>query len=583
MYQEKEMQKVLKQVFGFEQFRPNQKEIIDAVMSGKDCLAVLPTGAGKSLTFQIPALMRNGVTFVISPLVSLMKDQVDQLKKLGISAAYINSSLNFVELRRTLAMTANQKFKLVYIAPERIHSRSFQFVYNHLLKKQSIALLAVDEAHCLSHWGHDFRPSYRQIKELRKYNNIPVLAVTATATQKVRDDITRELKFDNKALLQIGILDRPNLKYSVKQVLKKENSLIEFLKDKHEKKGIIFCSTRKSVEIVYSLCRKFNPNVGSYHGGLSDSDRKRVQENFCKGNLKWIIATNAFGMGVNLPDLRFVLHFEMPGSMEQYIQETGRAGRDGKKAECLMLYSLSDRKIHEFFIANSQPDSFVTQHLMDFFNRQEYPLELTDQELRDKLSSISEKLEGRKLLRYLQLLEDLSMISWVTKGNIKSYSLNDKFDLSKLPLGILDNKTNEAKRKLDLMEGFCLQSTCLRASLQHYFQTNPTICGNCSHCLDEHQIRIDSAGPVAQEIYAALKTHPMRYGISTIAELLCGGRSQALFDRNLHGCDHYGVLSDYSQIEIKEFITKLVHKGAISRSNDDFPKIGLPKIRNQLI
>ena len=578
MSQEKEMRKVLNDVFGFDQFRPNQKEIIDAIMDGKDCLAVLPTGAGKSLTFQIPALMKPGVTFVISPLVSLMKDQVDQLNKLGIPAAYINSSLPFAELRKILAMTANQKFKLVYIAPERIHSRSFQFVYNHLLSKQAIALLAVDEAHCLSHWGHDFRPSYRQIKELRTSNNIPVLAVTATATQKVRDDITRELQFNDNALLQIGMLDRPNLKYSVQQVLKKEDSLINFLKNKQNTKGIIFCNTRKSVQMVHSLCSKFNPNVESYHGGLSDIDRKRVQENFCKGKLKWIVATNAFGMGVNLSDLRFILHFEMPGSMEQYIQETGRAGRDGNDAECLILYSLSDRKIHEFFITNSQPDSFVTQHLTEFFKRQQYPLELTDQELRDRLSSISEKLEGRKLLRYLQLLEDLSMISWVTKGNRKVYSLNEKFDLSKLPLGILDNQTNEAKRKLDIMEDFCLQSTCLRASLQRYFQTNPTKCGNCSHCLDEHQNRVDSDGPVAQEIYAALKTHPMRYGISTIAELLCGGRSQALFDRNLHDCDHYGVLSDYSQIEIKEYITRLVHKGAISRSNDDFPKIGLPGI-----
>ncbi len=576
MQQEQEMQKVLKEVFGFEQFRPNQKEIIDAVMTGKDCLAVLPTGAGKSLTFQIPALLRHGVTFVISPLVSLMKDQVDQLKKLGISAAYINSSLSFGELRKTLAMTANQKFKLVYIAPERIHSRSFQFVYNHLLKKDSVALLAVDEAHCLSHWGHDFRPSYRQIKELRKSNNIPVLAVTATATQKVRDDIIRELKFDHKALLQIGTLDRPNLKYSVKQVLKKEDSLIEFLKDKQENKGIIFCSTRKSVEMVHSLCKKFNSNVGSYHGGLTDNDRKKVQDRFCRGKIKWIIATNAFGMGVNLPNLRFILHFEMPGSLEQYIQETGRAGRDGKKAECLILYSLSDRKIHEFFITNSQPDPFVTQHLIEFFKRQKYPLELSDQELRDKLSSIDEKLEGRKLLRYLQLLEDLSTLSWVTKGNVKVYSLNDKFDASDLPIGTLDKKTNEAKRKLDQMEDFCLQNTCLRTSLQQYFHTNPTQCGNCSHCLNEHQSRVDSDGPVAQQIYAALKTHPMRYGISTIAELLCGGRSQALFNRNLHDCDHYGVLSDYSQIEIKEYITRLVHKGVISRSNDDFPKIGLP-------
>ncbi len=576
--QQEKMQLILKEVFGFERFRPNQKEIIDAVMTGKDCLAVLPTGAGKSLTFQIPALLKPGVTFVISPLVSLMKDQVDQLKKMGISAAYINSSLSFAELRKTLTMTANQKFKLVYIAPERIHSRSFQFVYNHLLKKESIALLAVDEAHCLSHWGHDFRPSYRQIKELRKSNNIPVLAVTATATQKVRDDITRELQFNNNALMQIGMLDRPNLKYSVKQVLKKEDSLLEFLKNKQKSKGIIFCSTRKSVEMVSSLCRSFNPSVASYHGGLSDYERKKVQDNFFRGKLNWIVATNAFGMGVNLANLRFVLHFEMPGSIEQYIQETGRAGRDGKKAECLILYSLSDRKIHEFFIANSQPDPYVSQHLIEFFEKQQYPLELSDQELREKLSSIDEKLEGRKLLRYLQLLEDLSMLSWVNNGRNKVFSLNDKFDAYKLPLGVLDDKANEAKRKLDLMEDFCLQESCLRESIQQYFQTNPTQCGNCSYCLNEHQIRVDSNGKVAQQIYAALKTHPMRYGISTIAELLCGGRSQALFDRNLHDCDHYGVLSNHSQIEIREYITRLIHKGVISRTNDNFPKIGLPRM-----
>tara|TARA_Y100000589_G_scaffold204748_1_gene193183 strand:+ start:766 stop:2502 length:1737 start_codon:yes stop_codon:yes gene_type:complete len=578
MQQENNMQLILNKVFGFKEFKPNQKEIIDAVMSGNDCLAVLPTGAGKSLTFQIPALLKPGVTFVISPLVSLMKDQVDQLKKVGISAAYINSTLSFVELRKTLTMTANQRFKLVYIAPERIHSRSFQFVYNHLLKKESIALLAVDEAHCLSHWGHDFRPSYRQIKELRKSNNIPVLAVTATATQKVRDDITRELQFNNNAVIQIGMLDRPNLKYSVKQVLKKEDSLIEFLKNKQKRKGIIFCATRKSTKMVYSLCQSFNPSVGIYHGGLSDYDRRKVQDNFFKGKLNWIVATNAFGMGVNLSNLRFILHFEMPGSIEQYIQETGRAGRDGKNAECLILYGLSDRKIHEFFIANSQPDAYISKHMIEFFERQEYPLELSDHELREKLSSIDEKIEGGKLLRYLQLLEDLSMISWVNKGQKRVFSLNAQFDALQLPMGVLDDKVNEARRKLDLMEDFCLRESCLRESIQQYFQTNPTECGNCSHCLNEHQIRVDSKGPVAQQIYAALETHPMRYGISTIAELLCGGRSQGLFDRNLHDCDHYGVLSGHSQIEIREYITRLIHKGAISRTNDNFPKIGLPRI-----
>lgn len=575
---EKDPTAILRRIFGFQTFRPTQKEIIDDILTGHDCLAVLPTGAGKSLTFQIPALIKDGVTFVVSPLVSLMKDQVDHLNRMGIPASYINSSLAFSDLRRTLAMVANNKFKLVYIAPERINTRSFKFVYQHLLKKNLVSLIAVDEAHCLSQWGHDFRPSYRQIKELRESNKVPVLAVTATATQQVREDIIRELKFSDLAKTHTGLLDRPNLKYSVQQVLKKEDALVQFLKHRRNNKGIIFCATRKSVDLVSDFCKKLCKSVAKYHAGLQDNERKKVQESFIEGKTQWIVATSAFGMGVNLPDLRFVVHYEMPGSIEQFMQETGRAGRDGLNSECLVLYSLSDRKIHEFFISNSQAEPFVVQHLMDFFQHQEYPLNLSDQQLREHVSAVEEYLNGRNLLRYLQILEDMSFITWVNDiNNQRSYSLNTNYDPIKSSLDLLELKSSEARRKLDLMENFCLQESCLRKSLQEYFNTEPTNCGNCSHCLDEFKETVDTAGPVVQQIYAALKTHPMRYGISTIAELLCGGRSQSLFDRNLHDCDHYGVLSEYSQIEIRGLITRLVHKGEISRTNDEFPKIGLPR------
>lgn len=578
MNKEKKPSTILREVFGFQTFRPTQKEIIDDILTGHDCLAVLPTGAGKSLTFQIPALIKNGVTFVVSPLVSLMKDQVDHLNRLGIPASYINSSLPFPDLRRTLAMVANNKFKLVYIAPERINTRSFKFVYQHLLKKNLVSLLAVDEAHCLSQWGHDFRPSYRQIKELRQSNNVPILAVTATATQQVRDDIVRELKFSDTAKTHTGSLDRPNLKYSIQQVLKKEDSLLKFLKSRQNDKGIIFCATRKSVDLVSNLCKKLCKSTSKYHAGLQDNERKKVQEDFIEGKIRWIVATSAFGMGVNLPDLRFIVHYEMPGSIEQYMQETGRAGRDGLNSECLVLYGLSDRKIHEFFISNSQPEPFVVKHLIDFFQTQEYPLNLSDKQLREQVSAVEEHLHGRNLLRYLQILEDISLITWVNDiNNQRSYSLNTNYDSIPTSLNLLELKSSEAKRKLDLMENFCLQESCLRKSLQEYFDTEFTDCDNCSHCLNEFKETVDTVGPVAQQIYAALKTHPMRYGISTIAELLCGGRSQSLFDRNLHDCDHYGTLSEYSQTEIRGLITRLVHKGEIFRSNDEFPKIGLPR------
>ena len=355
-----EAKKLLKQYFGYDEFRQGQEQLIEAALNGQDVLGIMPTGAGKSLCYQIPALMMDGITLVISPLISLMKDQVGTLNQAGIHAAFLNSSLTQGQYHTALKYAMQGRYKIIYVAPERLETEGFiNFALNSGVK---ISMLAVDEAHCVSQWGQDFRPSYLKILEfLKKLPYRPVLtAYTATATAEVRDDIMDILNLRDPFVLTTGF-DRENLYYAVKRPRDKYRELLSYLKEKEEKmpgsSGIIYCLSRKNVEEVCYQLREDGFSVTRYHAGLSDEERKENQENFIYGKRQIMVATNAFGMGIDKPDVRFVIHYNMPKNMESYYQEAGRAGRDGLPAECILLYAGQDVITNQFFIENMAQES----------------------------------------------------------------------------------------------------------------------------------------------------------------------------------------------------------------------------------
>lgn len=371
--------------FGLEGFRPGQRNVIDAIMAGKDTLCIMPTGGGKSLCFQLPTIAREGVTIVISPLIALMKDQVDSLVATGIPATFINSSIAPAEQQSRITGMTNGEYKLVYIAPERLRSSSFM----RAIQTTQIQLLAVDEAHCISQWGHDFRPDYARLGRFRKrLGNPQTVALTATATRLVQDDIAKILELDNPVSFVTGFA-RSNLALRVKAPngnAEKDNQLIEFLKS-HDGCGIIYASTRKNCEhLVELLEHEIKREITFYHAGLPPETRQSVQEKFMAGEIEVIVATNAFGMGIDKSDLRFVIHYNLPGSIEAYYQEAGRAGRDGKPSECLMLYSFQDKFIQEFFIDNSYPSRETIKEVYQYLcGIPADPIETTLQEIKDEL------------------------------------------------------------------------------------------------------------------------------------------------------------------------------------------------------
>ena len=338
---------VLKKYYGYKAFRPGQEKIIHSLMTGHDTVAIMPTGAGKSICFQVPVLLLPGITLVISPLISLMKDQVDALAEQGIAGTYINSSLTASETTRRLTAVAAGRYKLVYVAPERLSTDYFQAV----LDKIDISMVAVDEAHCLSQWGHDFRPSYRQLAPfIASLPKRPLLsAFTATATPAVKDDIIDLLHLKNPAV-HISGFDRPNLYFSVLRGEDKAKFIVNYVKTHGEQSGIIYASTRKEVDAVYELLRKKKVAVGRYHAGLSEKDRSQSQDEFLYDNLQVMVATNAFGMGIDKSNVRYVIHYNMPKNIESYYQEAGRAGRDGEPGECLLLFGPQDTMTQKFLI-----------------------------------------------------------------------------------------------------------------------------------------------------------------------------------------------------------------------------------------
>jgi ATP-dependent DNA helicase RecQ len=347
------LEKELEKYFSFANFRPGQKEIVESIISGKDVVALMPTGGGKSLCFQLPAILGGNISIVISPLIALMQDQVDALNARGISAAYINSSLDQYEIAERFNDIENGKTKIVYIAPERFGNREFQ----KLFSKLDVYLLAVDEAHCVSQWGHDFRPDYLAVKEyIAMLPKRPIVAAfTATATPEVKDDIIERLALKDPAVFVRGF-DRPNLKFFVRENLRKKERIDEALRivKSLDGSGIIYAITRKETEAVAKFLKENGVKAAAYHAGMAGDKRSKIQNDFMENKFKVIVATIAFGMGVDKADIRFVIHVGMPSSPEGYYQEAGRAGRDGENAYCILLHSKSDVSLHHFFIMSNK-------------------------------------------------------------------------------------------------------------------------------------------------------------------------------------------------------------------------------------
>jgi ATP-dependent DNA helicase RecQ len=393
----------LRQSFGYPGFRPGQERAIASILSGRDTLVVLPTGGGKSLCYQVPALMTPGLTVVVSPLISLMKDQVDALHARGLPAAFINSTLTSSQVSDRLAKAGRGDIKMLYVAPERFDAGSTA----ERLRAMGVSLLAVDEAHCISEWGHDFRPSYLRMRDVReRLGAPPTMALTATATPEVRRDIATQLALENPTIIVTGF-DRTNLHYHViptRTDQEKDETLVQTLRD-HDGLAVVYASTRRNVERIAGVLERARISATAYHAGLDDAHRHEVQDSFMNEHVRAIVATNAFGMGIDKPNVRLVVHHAMPGTLEAYYQEAGRAGRDGLHSECVLLHSFPDRFTHEFFIKGAYPERSVVESVYTAMQRVVDASGMTDLGSEDIARLVPGKTSGRDVDAVLRILQ----------------------------------------------------------------------------------------------------------------------------------------------------------------------------------
>jgi ATP-dependent DNA helicase RecQ len=409
---------VLRKYWRYNEFRPGQETAIEAVLAGRDTLTIMPTGGGKSLCYQVPAMLLPGVTLVVSPLISLMKDQVDTLDDIGLPATYINSTLSGAEMTARLNAVERGDVKLVYVAPERFDSESFQ----ERVSRLRVSLLAVDEAHCVSQWGHDFRPSYLRVGRVRAaLGNPPIAALTATATQEVRRDVVRQLELRDPEVLVTGF-DRRNLSWHVlraKNDSEKDRLLLKLLRSR-EGSAIVYASTRKSVDALMPLLNGVGISAVGYHAGLGDAERKRIQEEFMAGDARVAVATNAFGMGIDKPDVRTVVHYNMPGTLEAYYQEAGRAGRDGGPADCVLLHAYADRFTHEFFIDQSYPPRKIVEEVMRALRTRSDAMGFFSTPVAELARSIASVKSDRQVYAALRVLEEHGLVRQIAPGGAQA-------------------------------------------------------------------------------------------------------------------------------------------------------------------
>ena len=493
----------LKAVFGYDSFRPGQEAVINAILEGRDILAVMPTGAGKSLCYQVPAMLLSGITLVISPLISLMQDQVKALNEAGVNAAFINSSLSEKELNDTFKNAYKGHYKIIYVAPERLMSEGFI----SFAKSVEISMVTVDEAHCISQWGQDFRPSYMDIAEfINILDKRPIIsAFTATATQNVREDIICSLGLNNPYFLVTGF-DRENLFFQIDKPQNKERFILDFIERHRGESGIIYCATRKNVDSLYTLLRKQHISVGKYHAGMSNEERKQMQNDFVFDYTSIVIATNAFGMGIDKSNVRFVIHYNMPSSMENYYQEAGRAGRDGLNSECILLFSPQDIIINRFLLEH----------------------------------------------------KDFSDID---------------------PIDAMTIRERDIKR-LQIMEGYCYTTECLRNYILKYFDEDPKKpCDDCGNCLRQFETldMTDEAKKIINCIYESRG----RYGKNIIMDTVLGAKTARLTEIGATEYKSYGVLESSNKNLLRRLIEELLLEGYIATGEYQVLKLGdISRLKN---
>lgn len=598
----------LERHFGFREFLSGQERVVSALVSGRDALVVMPTGGGKSLCYQLPALVMNGVTLVVSPLIALMKDQVDALERRGIAATVINSTLSPGEQQERIRRMADGDYKLVYVAPERFRSRSFM----EALKQVPIALFAVDEAHCLSQWGHDFRPDYlRLASAVEELGHPQTAAFTATATPTVRDDIQKTLALSDP-FVSVSGFERPNLSLRVVQCEKKA---IKFTRMRAvinaHRTGIVYCATRRNVEEVAESIASWGVKVMAYHGGMSDDERESAQTSFIDGSFDVAVATNAFGMGIDRSDVRFVIHFEVPGSLEAYYQEAGRAGRDGEPAVCELLFNYADTRTQEFFISGNNPGYPLVCDVYEKLREQaddNNELMLPMRKLADLVGAKNDMGVGSALstLARAGAVQRFDVAGTRTRGTrlLKPDLSADELDVDREALA---EKEQRDSSKLQAMVRFCYDHGCRQEWILNYFgEADPARCGNCDSCLSGQSGKAGDAGGTAssaaagesarrrapddEELMIAQKALSGvarasrgqadgawlgRFGKGKIVGMLVGSKSKEIIASRLDQLSTHGLLKAEGTAYVQILLRELEYAGLLETQMGDYPLITL--------